>query len=81
VLRGRGGRLRSFLAWLGGALRVVVLIARLGGVVVGFLLARRRAARIFYRRLVRAGISAKAARELAEGYRGPRLRELLNRRG
>lgn len=79
MLRGRGGRLRSFLAWLGVALRVVVLIARLGGVVVGFLLARRHAARIFYRRLVRAGIPVDVARALAEDYRGPGLREFLKR--
>jgi uncharacterized membrane protein len=46
----------------------------------GFLVARRRAARIFYRRLVKVGMSAEVARELAEDYRGPSLGGLLTRR-
>lgn len=58
----------------------MVLTARLGGMAAGFLVARRRAARIFYRRLVKVGMSAEVARELAEDYRGPSLGGLLTRR-
>jgi len=58
----------------------VVITARFGDMTARFLVARRRAARTFYRRLVKAGISAEVARELAEGYRGPSLGGLLTRR-
>lgn len=65
------------------ALRVVLgigrLVGRLGGAGLGFLWARRRATRAFYRGLVRAGIPVDVARALADGYRGPGLRELLKK--
>ena len=55
------------------------MVGRLGGAGLGFLWARRRATRAFYRGLVRAGIPVDVARALAEGYRVPGLRELLKK--
>jgi len=69
------------LAWLRVVVGVLRLVGRLGGAALGFLWARRRASRAFYRRLVRAGVPEEAARDLADGYHGPSLLELFNRRG
>lgn len=67
------------MALLRIAWSIARLVVRLGGTGLGFLWARRRATRHFYRRLSGAGIPPEVARELAQGYHGPDLRELLGR--